>query len=128
MIRINLLGAPKPKNKRGGGSPAVVEMNVGGGISPLIKVVAVIAIASLGARYKNDPLVVLAGDMVRRKVDLTKLFPLMELGTYKVRPAIHFHETGKFYSAAATITTQYRLLMRCSNAIRKIPKLPTLTS
>ena len=47
MIRINLLGAPKPKNKRGGGSPAVVEMNVGGGISPLIKVVAVIAIAGL---------------------------------------------------------------------------------
>jgi type IV pilus assembly protein PilN len=47
MIRINLLGTPKPKNKRGGGAPAVVEMNVGGGISPLIKVVAVVAIAGL---------------------------------------------------------------------------------
>ena len=47
MIRINLLGAPKPKNKRGGGSSAVVEMNVGGGISPFIKVVAVLAIAGL---------------------------------------------------------------------------------
>jgi type IV pilus assembly protein PilN len=47
MIRINLLAAPKPKSKRGGGSPAVVEMTVGGGISPLIKVVAVLAIAGL---------------------------------------------------------------------------------
>jgi type IV pilus assembly protein PilN len=47
MIRINLLGAPKPKNKRGGGSSAVVEMNVGGGISPFIKVDAVLAIAGL---------------------------------------------------------------------------------
>ncbi|HET7209804.1 MAG TPA: PilN domain-containing protein [Terriglobales bacterium] len=42
MIRINLLGAPKPKGKRG--TPAVVEMNVGGGVSPLIKVAAVLAI------------------------------------------------------------------------------------
>lgn len=47
MIRINLLGTSKPKGKRGGGSPAVVEMNVGGGISPLIKVAAVLAIAGL---------------------------------------------------------------------------------
>ena len=45
MIRINLLGAPRPKNKRGG-SPAVVEMNVGGGVSPLIKAVAILAIAA----------------------------------------------------------------------------------
>lgn len=44
MIRINLLGAPRPKSKRGG-SPAVVEMNMGGGVSPLIKAVAVLAIA-----------------------------------------------------------------------------------
>jgi type IV pilus assembly protein PilN len=45
MIRINLLGANKPKNKRGG-SPAVVEMNVGGGVSPFIKAVAVLAVAA----------------------------------------------------------------------------------
>jgi Tfp pilus assembly protein PilN len=48
MIRINLLGAPKPKSKRGGGSAAVVDINVGGGISPLIKVAAIVAIAALG--------------------------------------------------------------------------------
>jgi Tfp pilus assembly protein PilN len=47
MIRINLLGAPKPKSKRGGGSAAVVDINVGGGISPLIKVAAIVAIAAL---------------------------------------------------------------------------------
>lgn len=44
MIRINLLGTSRPKGKRGG-APAVVEMNVGGGVSPLIKAVAVLAIA-----------------------------------------------------------------------------------
>jgi Tfp pilus assembly protein PilN len=44
MIRINLLGTSRPKGKRGG-APAIVEMNVGGGVSPLIKAVAVLAIA-----------------------------------------------------------------------------------
>lgn len=44
MIRINLLGTSRAKGKRGG-APAVVEMNVGGGVSPLIKAVAVLAIA-----------------------------------------------------------------------------------
>jgi type IV pilus assembly protein PilN len=47
MIRINLLGAPKPKGKRGS-SPAVMEMDLGGGVSPVIKIAAVLAIAALG--------------------------------------------------------------------------------
>jgi len=47
MIRINLLGTPKPKSKRGGGSAAVVDVNLGGGINPLIKVAAVVVIAAL---------------------------------------------------------------------------------
>jgi type IV pilus assembly protein PilN len=47
MIRINLLGAPKPKSKRGG-TPAVMEMDLGGGVSPAIKIAAVLAIAALG--------------------------------------------------------------------------------
>ncbi|SRR5581483_1905295 len=46
MIRINLLGTPKPKTKRGG-SPAVMEMNLGGGISPAIKAAAVLALAAV---------------------------------------------------------------------------------
>ena len=56
MIRINLLGAPKPKSKRGG-SPVVVEMNVGGGISPMIKVAAILVIAgavNAGYWYRLD--------------------------------------------------------------------------
>lgn len=56
-------------------------------------------IAPIGGGYKNDPLVVLAGDVVRRRVDLGKLFSLTELGTYNVRPAIYFADTGKYYSA-----------------------------
>jgi Tfp pilus assembly protein PilN len=47
MIRINLLGAPKPKTKRGT-TPAVMEMDLGGGVSPLIKMAAVVAIVALG--------------------------------------------------------------------------------
>ena len=45
MIRINLLGASKPKGKRN--APAVTEMNLGGGMSPLIKVAAVLIIAGV---------------------------------------------------------------------------------
>ncbi|HYL15239.1 MAG TPA: PilN domain-containing protein [Terriglobales bacterium] len=55
MIRINLLGAPKPKGKRG--SPAVVEMNIGGGVSPAIKIAAVLFIAAVlnaGYWYRLD--------------------------------------------------------------------------
>src|SRR5207302_7478921 len=55
MIRINLLGSPKPKNKRG--SPAVVEMNIGGGVSPAIKVAAVLfvgAVLNAGYWYRLD--------------------------------------------------------------------------
>jgi|SRR5215470_9195838 len=44
MIRINLLGVAKPKSKRG--APAAVEMSVGG-VSPMIKVAAVLFIALL---------------------------------------------------------------------------------
>lgn len=47
MIRINLLGAPKPKSKRGS-TPAVMEMDLGGGVSPVIKIAAVFAIVALG--------------------------------------------------------------------------------
>jgi len=45
MIRINLLGAPRPKSKRGG-APAMPEITIGSGVSPLIKAVAVLVIAA----------------------------------------------------------------------------------
>jgi Tfp pilus assembly protein PilN len=47
MIRINLLGTSKPKSKRGS-APAVMEMDLGGGVSPVIKIAAVLAIIALG--------------------------------------------------------------------------------
>src|SRR5437868_5894939 len=58
MIRINLLGAPKPKNKRG--SPAVSTvsmMEMGEAGSPKLKVaivVALIAVINLGYWYQLD--------------------------------------------------------------------------
>jgi len=51
------------------------------------------------ADYKNDPLVILNGDTVRRSIDLLRLYPVNEYGTYKLRAAIYFHETGKYISS-----------------------------
>jgi type IV pilus assembly protein PilN len=44
MIRINLLGAPKPKSKRGGASPAV-SLEVSAPSSPKIKILLVLVLA-----------------------------------------------------------------------------------
>jgi len=47
MIRINLLGAPKPKNKRGGGSSsAAAVMEVGEVGSPKLKVLVVLVLVA----------------------------------------------------------------------------------
>ncbi len=46
MIRINLLGAPKPKSKKGGGSAAVV-IEAGPGGSPTIKILIVLVLVGL---------------------------------------------------------------------------------
>jgi len=56
----------------------------------------------VGARgnYRNEPQVVLSGESVRRSVDLLRLYPLNEYGTYTVRAAIYFPETGKFFASA----------------------------
>ena len=56
MIRINLLGAPKPKTKRGG-SPAVMDLDLGGGVSPAIKIAAAVLVVGLvnaGYWYRLD--------------------------------------------------------------------------
>jgi type IV pilus assembly protein PilN len=55
MIRINLLGTSKPKGKRG--AAVVPDIEVGGGISPLFKAVAVLAVVALlnaGYWYRLD--------------------------------------------------------------------------
>jgi Tfp pilus assembly protein PilN len=58
MIRINLLGAPKPKGKRGGAAvSAAAVMEVGEAGSPLLKValvVVVVAAVNAGFWYKLD--------------------------------------------------------------------------
>lgn len=51
--------------------------------------------------YRNPPQVVLAGETIRRKVDISKLFPMKNYDGYKVRAAIYYHETGKYISSGA---------------------------
>src|SRR6267378_1426470 len=48
MIRINLLGAPKPKGGKKGSAVSMPSMDMGGGGSPLIQIVVVLAIFAIG--------------------------------------------------------------------------------
>ena len=48
MIRINLLGAPKPKSGKKGSAVSMPSFEGGGGGSPLIKIVAVVALVAIG--------------------------------------------------------------------------------
>jgi Tfp pilus assembly protein PilN len=57
MIRINLLGAPKPKSSKKASAVSMPTMDMGGGLSPLLKVAAVVAIAAVvnvGYWYRLD--------------------------------------------------------------------------
>ncbi len=54
-------------------------------------------VAPLHADYTNEPQVVLSGGSIRRTVDLLHLYPVNEYGTYTVRAAIYFPETGKYF-------------------------------
>jgi Tfp pilus assembly protein PilN len=47
MIRINLLGAPKPKSGKKGSAVNMPSMDMGGGGSPLLKIVAVLVLFAL---------------------------------------------------------------------------------
>ncbi len=53
-------------------------------------------IAPYDGNYRNQPVNILAGETVERKVNLLKLFPINELGGYKVQSAIFFPDTGKY--------------------------------
>ena len=44
MIRINLLGAPKPKGGKKGAAVSMPTMDMGGGVSPLVQVAAALVI------------------------------------------------------------------------------------
>jgi Tfp pilus assembly protein PilN len=57
MIRINLLGSPKPKSSKKGSAVTMPTFDVGGAFSPLLKVAAVVAIAgviNIGYWYQLD--------------------------------------------------------------------------
>ena len=51
------------------------------------------------ANYQNAPQSVLSGSVVRRKIDILRLYPINEYGTYSIRAAIYFEETGKYISS-----------------------------
>jgi hypothetical protein len=53
----------------------------------------------IGGEYKNDPQMILSGGSIRRSIDLLRLYPVNEYGTYTVRAAIYFQETGKYITS-----------------------------
>ena len=52
------------------------------------------------ADYKNAPQVILSGGIIRRTVDLTRLYAVNDYGSYTMRAAIYFQETGKYIVSA----------------------------
>lgn len=56
-------------------------------------------IAPNNPNYRNEPLTILAGETVTRNVDLLRLYPVNEFGSYKVRAAIYFDETKKYHAS-----------------------------
>lgn len=55
------------------------------------------------ATYGNPDQPILAGETVDRKFDLLKLFPINELGAYKVRATVYFDETKKYLQSAPVL-------------------------
>jgi len=51
----------------------------------------------------EPPLQLAAGASVTRKVNLTPLFPVTDLGTYHVRPHVFFSDLNKFFYAPARV-------------------------
>lgn len=58
-------------------------------------------IGAFSGEYKNPPQVLLNGGTMRRSVDLLKLYPVNEYGSYSIRAAIYFSETGKYITSPA---------------------------
>lgn len=50
--------------------------------------------------YRNAPQMMLSGGSMKRTVDLLRLYPVNEYGSYTVRAAIYFQETGKYITSA----------------------------
>jgi hypothetical protein len=60
-------------------------------------------IGPFDSNYKNPPQTILAGDVVERTVNLLKLYPINELGAYKVRATVYFPELQKYLVSRAVI-------------------------
>jgi hypothetical protein len=56
-------------------------------------------IGPFNSRYRNGPVTILANESLDRKVNLLRLFPINELGSYKAQAAIYFADTGKYISS-----------------------------
>lgn len=56
-------------------------------------------VGPLNGDYKNDTQMVLSGGSIRRSVDLLRLYAINDYGTYTVRAAIYFSETGKYITS-----------------------------
>ncbi len=57
-------------------------------------------IGAFSGEYKNAPQVILSGGTIRRTVDLVRLYPVNEYGSYAIRAAIYFQETEKYIVSA----------------------------
>lgn len=56
-------------------------------------------ISPFNTRYRNPQTTILANESVERKVNLLRLFPINELGSYKAQAAIYFEGTGKYMTS-----------------------------
>ncbi len=56
-------------------------------------------IGPYSGEYRNAPQMLLNGGAMKRGVDLLRLYPVNEFGSYTVRAAIYFQETGKFITS-----------------------------
>lgn len=52
------------------------------------------------ADYIIDPIVIGAGQTVRRAINLTPVYPLTEYGMYRVRATIYLRDAGRYFSSA----------------------------
>lgn len=50
--------------------------------------------------YRNEPMTVGVGETIRRSVNLTPMFPLNELGGYRIRAAIYVASLNRYFSSA----------------------------
>jgi len=57
-------------------------------------------VAPRDLNYQASPLTLLAGQSVKRKVNLNELYPVNDYGLYRVRASIYFADMHKYFSSA----------------------------